>query len=276
MLRRSISLFVLGFLLQLFFCAQAFADLAQVLPELGDLQRWSVFTLGDNAGPGQLSDNTSIQGDVGAAGVGDITLKGTATIQGNLYWRSDGTLKMSPGATITGAQIHNQDSVLENDVAAAIATSRHAGSLQQNYSAPTKLELSRNQSFTVTGAPGQAVVLKLDSFVLTGNSTFTLQGTATTTFIINVSKQFSLSDAAKVVLSGGVDWSNVLFNVRGKGGAVSLSGNSTFAGILMANRRTIKVRAQANVDGELVANRVMLKTTFQGGAAVGHPPLVSP
>jgi choice-of-anchor A domain-containing protein len=277
MLRRSIALIAVGLSFQLFAPVKSSADLAAVLPELGDLQRWSVFTLGDGTGPDEFADTVSVQGDVGAAGVGDITLKGSAAIQGNLYYHSNGTLKMSPDATITGAQIHNQDSLLDNDAAAAIAASRHAASLKQHYFAPTSLELSRKQDFTVTGAPGQAVVLKLSSFVLTGNSTFTLQGTTTTTFIINVSKQFMLSDAAKVVLSGGVQWSNVLFNITGKGSAVSLSGNSSFAGILMANRRAIQVRDQASVDGELIANRVMLmKTGFRGAASVGHPPLTSP
>src|SRR6185295_15549545 len=91
-------------------------------------------------------------------------------------------------------------------------------------------------STTVTGAPGETVVLSLRDFQLAGHSTFTLQGTATTTFIINVSGQFSLLKNARIVLSGGVQWNDVLFNVRGSG-TVSISGDASLQGILMANGR---------------------------------------
>lgn len=257
--------------------SQASANLGDVLPELGDLQRWSVFTLGSETGPDELSGATVINGDVGVAGSGDITLKDTATINGDLYYRSNGTLTAGPNTTITGARFNNQDSLLDNDAAAAIATSRHATDLRRTFFAPTDIEFDRHQNFTANGGVGETVVLKLGNFALSGNSSFTLQGTASTTFIINVTKGFSLADNAQILLSGGVQWSNVLFNICAKGSAVSISGNATFAGILMANRRTIAVSDNATITGELIANRVMFnRSTFRGGATVNHPPIVSP
>src|SRR4029077_7098972 len=105
----------------------------------------------------------------------------------------------------------------------------------------------------------------------------TLEGTATTTFVVNVTKRFSLTDNARIVLAGGVQWSNVLFNIRGRNGAVSLSGSSSFAGILMANLRTIRLADQAGVAGDLIGNKgVFQRLSFQGGATVGPPSLVSP
>ena len=254
-----------------------FADLPAVLPEVGDLQHWSVFTLGSATTADELSGSAVINGDVGVAGIGDINLKDSATINGNLYYRSNGTLDRSSNSMIKGATFHDQDTLLDNDAAAAIAASRHATSLKQHYFAPNDLELSGNRNFTVTAAPGGNVVLKLGNFRMSVNSSLTLDGTATSTFIINVSKQFALSGNAKIVLSGDVQWSNVLFNVYAKDSAVWLSGNSSFAGMLMANRRTVQVSGHTSINGEVIANRVIFgKTGSKGSATVGHPPLVSP
>src|SRR4051812_41348962 len=72
----------------------ASADLLQTLPELGDLQRWAVFTLGDGVDADELAGNTSIQGDVGVAGNGNINVTGNAIVHGDVYYRSNGRLKV--------------------------------------------------------------------------------------------------------------------------------------------------------------------------------------
>src|SRR5947209_1228203 len=178
MFRGSLRLLVLSLAVLGFSLSHASADLAQVLPELGDLQRWSVFTLGNHTTHDTFGGSAVIQGDVGVAGIGDISLQDSAAIQGSLYYRSNGTLRTDPGTQITGATIHDQDGLLDSDAAAAIATSRHAGDLRQNFSAPADLELTGNRNFTASGAPGQNVVMKLGNFTLSGNSTLTLAGTA--------------------------------------------------------------------------------------------------
>jgi choice-of-anchor A domain-containing protein len=255
----------------------ASANLGDALPELGDLQRWSVFSHGILTTRDEFSGNAFVQGDVGVASVGDIALQDNATINGDLYYRSNGTLTVDPGAHITGAQIHDQDDLLDNESAAAFATAHHAANLRANFFAPTNLQLAGNRNFTVASAPGATVVLKLGNFTLADNSSFTLQGTASTTFIINVTQQFALSDNSKIVLSGGVQWSNVLFNICTKDSPVILSGNASFTGMLMANRRTVQMSGRAIVTGEIIANRVMLiKAGFNGNATVNHPPIVSP
>jgi cytoskeletal protein CcmA (bactofilin family) len=253
----------------------ASASLLDVLPEMGDLQRWAVFTLGAGGDDDLLSQNAFVQGDVGVAGNGNITMSGQATIQGDLYYRSNGTLTMSPNASVTGAQIHDQDSQLDNGVTEARSASRHAADLARTWFLATNVQLDNNKSISVAGAPGETVVVKLGNFELSGNATFTLQGSATTTFIINVRKQFSLSGHAQIVLAGGVEWNNVLFNVRGKEGPISLSGDSHFQGILMANGRTVHLNDSSTVTGEVIANRVVFNR-LTGGSSVIHPVLASP
>jgi cytoskeletal protein CcmA (bactofilin family) len=276
MVGRSVRSLGLSFLLLLLAAGRASAALGDTLPELGDLQRWSVFTLGVLTTQDELFGHAFIQGDVGVAGGGDIALRDHATIQGDLYYRSNGTLTLDPHAQITGAQIHDQDDFLDNEAAAAMATSRHAASLQSNAFGPNDLQLTGKRNFTLSGAPGDTVVLKLGNFTLSGNSSFTLQGTASTTFIINVTKQFALSGNSKIVLSGGVQWNNVLFNISGRDSGVTLGANSSFSGILMANRRTVQLSGGATVTGEVIANRFIFKAGLNGESTITHPPIVSP
>lgn len=244
--------------------------LLQVLPELGDLERWGVFSLGAYPFSDRLSGNANIQGDVGVAGNGRICLGDNATIEGDLYYRSNGSLKILDSATITGTTYNDRDSELDNGVNEARSSSDHAFALAPTRSYPWIVQ-SGNHSTTISGAPGETVVLKLQDFMLSGNATFTLQGTATTTFIINVKNAFSLAGNAKIVLSGGLQWDDVLFNVRGNASDVSLTGNASFQGVLMANRRTVNLGGHSTVTGEIIANRILLA----GNSRVIHPPIAS-
>lgn len=136
----------------------------------------------------------------------------------------------------------------------------------------TSINLGQDQSMIVQGAPGETVVLNLKNFVMSDSARLTLQGTATTNFIINVTKQFSLSGSAKIVLSGGVQWDNVMFNVRGKGTVVRLSGQSELVGILTANRRKVQLSDNSIVRGQVFARRVVLLD----GSQIIQPPVASP
>ena len=247
----------------------ASANLLEVLPEMGDLARWTLFSMGNNGL--QFSGFTVVQGDVGAAGNGIISIGGHATIDGNLYYRSNSTLVVGDDATITGARYHDRDSELDNGLGEASRMSDHAFALAPTRSY-TNINLVRNQSITLQGAPGETVVLSLKNFLMQGHATFTLQGTATTNFIINVTKQFSLSGYAKIILSGSVQWDNVLFNVRGQGTDVLVSNNARLEGILMANLRTVRLSGQSRVTGEVIARKIVMSN----GSQITHPPVVSP
>ena len=249
---------------------QAKADVSGVIPEIGDLERWTVFSLGDGNNFSRAFGHALIDGDLGLAGNGNLLMGGYATVNGDVYDRSNGTVLTFQHAFIAGSIFHNQDALLDNGVNEAIAASAHAFSLTPNRPS-TSVKLLGNHAITITGAPGETVVLSLKNFILRDNSSFTLQGTATTTFVINVNKKFSLSGNSHIDLAG-LQWNQVLFNVVGTGQRVSLGGSSVFNGILMANDRTIKMKADATVSGELIANRLKIR----GSTRVLHPPVISP
>ena len=226
---------------------------------MAPLQQWTVFSLGggitDTTTTDDLSGSTYIKGNVGVGGSGDINLTGNATIDGNLVYRSNGTLKMSGNSRVTGTTVHGGDSDLDISSSAAILTSNNAFAMPVTpiYAGITNIQGSQN--VTLTGVPGQTVVLKLQNFTLTTGS-LTLQGGAN--FVINVSNQFSLTNHSQIILALGTTWDDVLFNVRGGGSKVDLSGQSTLQGVLMANDRTVSVSGGAMVTGKVIANKVSL------------------
>ena len=249
--------------------APAKADVSGVIPEIGDLERWTVFSLGDDHNFSRAFGHALIDGDLGLAGNGNFLMGGYATINGDVYDRSKGTVLTFQNAFITGSIFNNQDALLDNGVNEALAASAHAFLLTPNRP-NTSVKLLGDENITITGAPGETVVLSLKNFILGDNSSFTLQGTATTTFVINVSKKISLKGNSHIDLAG-LQWNQVLFNVVGTGHRISLGGSSIFNGILMANDRTIKLKGDATVSGELIANRLKLR----GSSRVLHPPIVS-
>ncbi len=185
----------------------------------------------------------------------------------DLDYPRDEALKIS-GHENTGTPYYNSDSQVDN-VAEETVNSPIPRSPANSF---TRLTLARRQSVTLTGAPGETVTLKLGHFVLSGNSMFTLQGTATTTFIIKVKNQFSLTGNAKVVLLGGVQWDDVIFIVRGQGDVVSLSRHARLEGILMAKKRKIRLRNRSIVHGQVIARAIALR----GASRIDQPPIVSP
>ena len=136
----------------------------------------------------------------------------------------------------------------------------------------TRIDLTRHQNVAVSGSPGEMVTLNLRDFVLGGNSTFTLEGTATTTFIINVRNEFALSGRSRVVLAGDAQIENVVFNILGKGDVVRLTKRASLAGIVVANRRIVRLSGHAIINGQVSARHVRLKDASQ----IIPPPIVSP
>ena len=256
------------------------ADISQAIPEFGDLRRWAAFSLGGGITEtdviDQFTGTTDIYGDVGVAGDGNISLSGSATIHGDLYWRTPGTLKLSGNAQITGMRHHDSasDTILDNGVSEANATSTHAASFTLSSTAYASLTniTSSMTLYAQHDRPGNSTVLNLNSIVLGNQSILTLSGTATDVFILNVSNQFSLTSQSKIVLSGGLSWDDVLFNIKGSGSEVTLDGQSTVNGIIMANKRTVNLSGGSTVSGQVIANKIKMS----GSSRIIRPPITSP
>ena len=172
---------------------------------MGDLLRWGVFALGGDVAIDNVNatGNVYVKGDVGVAGNGDIAASGNATLDGNLWYRSNGTLTIKGKPKLNGTIFHGvaYDSQLDNGVTEAVNTSNQAFALPVTPAYAGITDITGNSHVVLSGAPGQTVVLKLQNLTLTAGS-LTLQGSTNTTFVINVSKSFSLTNSRRHYSAG--------------------------------------------------------------------------
>ena len=120
--------------------------------------------------------------------------------------------------------------------------------------------------------------MNLSSFVMGGGNngnggTLTLNGAAGSAFVLNISGAFSLGGNAKILLTGGLTVSDVLFNITGSNSTFSIGGDALFNGTLLAYnssgaQRTLQITGHnTQINGELLANKINL----QSGAHVKKP-----
>jgi hypothetical protein len=183
----------------------------------------------------------------------------------NSVWPSAATAPLNSNETVSIGYFYDESvsSVLNS------SNTAFASMLASSY---TNIRLQDHQNVTLSGAPGETVTLNLRNFALHNHATLTLVGTATTSFVINVTKQFSLSGMSKIILSGGIQWNNVFFNVLGSGSTVSLSGKASLTGTLTAAQRVVRLRGQTVVYGKVIAPKVLLSNAAQ----IVLPPVTSP
>ena len=219
---------------------------------VGSADYFTVLTKSD-AG---FTDNTItgpsfVIGNYGLGGQGKLSITGSSTITGKLVNHTGGQVNganaISGGVTTNDAQLAQAlaDAQALSDAAAAEASTPAYASL-----------INVTGSMTITGGPGEKVVLNLQTFKLDGGATFTLQGTTTTSFIINVSKKFALTGGSAITLSG-VPPQNVLINIRGTGEQVAFSGKASMSGILLALNRKVDL-SSGFVLGKVIANQVVI------------------
>ena len=238
--------------------------------------RASLFTA-LSAGDMNYYDNTltgpsKIVGNVGVGGRANFSMS-DGVIDGNVYMNSYGKFTMSGPARFTPGHgvIANQDSTLNGALSDArdLSSSAAAEMATHNYTVTmgsfNGTTVNGNKSFSLADSNpfgGSKIVLNLQDLVMTGG-TFTLQGTATTTYVINVSRNFSLNNAKIVLadLSGnvnsatGVQASHVLFNVVGSGSQVSLNQGTSLTGILLAAQRKVDLSG-GKVFGRVIGNQI--------------------
>ena len=91
--------------------------------------------------------------------------------------------------------------------------------------------------------------------------------------MLNISGAFDLGGKAKILLTGGLTVSDVLFNVTGSNSTFSIGGDALFNGTLLAYnssgaQRTLQISGHnTQINGELLANKISL----QSGAHVKKP-----
>jgi hypothetical protein len=231
---------------------------------------WGAFVVGGSFNSGERNEfaNSDVYGDVGVAG-GSVKMH-SGTIHGRLYAATNVDVDIKrPGRVTEGVEqgTPNANTILNQGVMDANRISMQAaGMAATDFSLTTVNFKNRNYTYNLTLTCN---VLNLTDFSLKGG-TFTLVGTAAQGIILNVSRDFSLTNGAHIVLSGGLTWDSVLFNIIGTGHVALLDEASTMQGMLLATRRTVRMRNHSTVDGEVISRDIDI-----GGMSRIRNPVVS-
>jgi len=263
--RRSISVWVAVIL----FCVAAGAGSASqyqdTLPD-GQINTGSasVFTVLTSSSDWTRGGSV-LGGDVGID-QGQFSLWGGSEVLGDLVYHT-GVVITTSGGSVHGTT-YSDDPLIDSALmdAQMLSDAASAESVTPRYTTLTSVNLNHS-SLTITGSANEKVVLRLTDFVLTNNSILTLSGTATTSFIFNVTETFSLRSNSHINLLN-VPASNVLFNILGTGSQVLLRGGSTMSGTLLALNRNVRIRGHrhrhgwqdsgSQVFGTVIANEVTI------------------
>lgn len=212
-----------------------------------------------------MSGGSSVSGSVGSVGVlnGNLTLSGSSHVDATAYVTTTNAVTAGGSSTIaTIVQNGTTDAALTQASYDAIAASAHYAAL-----AATNNTKSVSGNKTFTGAAGQNVV-NLTSVSLSGNKTITFDSPSNSTWVVNCSGAFSLQGGAtggsKIVLTGGITPSQILWNVTGDG-SLSIATSSIFNGIVLAPSRATSIGGGSVVNGALLIG---------GTSSVGGSPVV--
>jgi len=200
-----------------------------------------------------IRNGSVVQGNIGID-QGTFTLTEESDVFGDLLYHTGAMIDISRGSKVHGT-IFSDDPLIDSALmdAQSLSGAARMEPVTPRYADLTSVNLD-GSSLTISGGANEKVVLKLTNFILTNHSIFTLSGTATTAFIINVRNTFSLTSNSAISLLN-VPASNVLFNIRGAGTIVQLRGGSTMSGTLLALRRNVRIRGGSKVVGRVIAYR---------------------
>jgi len=185
-----------------------------------------------------------------------------ATINGHLFVDPTATVSIHPDLIVTcGTSTKN--------LSGADADAR-AASLADAALPPTQVFGNITSTTTITGNGGLNVI---DVGTINLMDTLTLAGTASDVFIINVSGDFTCNGCA-ISLSGGVTYTNVLFNVFNAGTTLVdiFKPVAIVNGIFLAPLRAVAVD-KATLNGAVIGAGVAMDTlTVHSGATVTFCP----
>src|SRR5207244_8146512 len=260
----------------------------------GTTPEWAIYVYGAGTASSRFNalnissppDATVLQVDCDTALAGvysTLTVSGHTSISGgDRFEQMTSTESINSTGTIAGSRFSSTtiNSQLNSGVTSLKNVSMTAAGLTATAGSPTSLNIGKNQSRIFDNTPfGGKYVMNLSSFVMGGGTnggnggTLTLNGPAGSAFVLNISGAFSLAGNAKILLTGGLTVSDVLFNITGSNSTFTIGGDALFNGTLLAYNSSGAQRAlqitghNTQINGELLAYKISL----QSGAHVKKP-----
>jgi MYXO-CTERM domain-containing protein len=220
---------------------------------------WAIVTNSNNPhinGPGMTNGNVAITNPTGK-----FNLDNPNGVNGNVVLAPGATLANT--GTITGSVSYTLPTNVLMDAQGAETTFTNLGT------GLSPISITGTQTINSSG-PGATNVFNVSNFNL-GSNVLTLNGGASDQFIFDITSGGLTVNSGKVVLTGGLLPSDVLFNVES--GDLSTSGGlnneSVITGIVLVGNGNVNM-SPGQVNGELIS---LTTGTFQivSGANVNSP-----
>jgi len=254
---------------------------------VGSDSLFTVLTKGDfNNLNNTFTGPSVITGNVGIGGHGNYSMS-DGTVNGDIYMNSFGTLTLSGPAKITGHKRGartdqgedgtDQTSTLANALADSVSLSAAAAALAptSNY-AVTHGSFTQGQSINISNPANnitidgimnnpfnKPIVLSINAVNLS-NGSLTLNGNAHTTFVLNITGDFTINNS-NIFATGGLLASHILFNLEGTA-TFNMQQGTTATGTFMALNRNVSLSG-GKIFGRLVTNQLTLTS---GGQVVSQ------
>lgn len=254
---------------------------------VGNDSLFTVLTLGNfNNLNNQFTGPSIITGNVGIGGKGNYSMS-DGTLNGDIYMNSFGTLTTSGPATITGHRRGartdqgedgtDQTATLNNAIAdaqslaaaaAALANTSNYAVTQGSFTQGGSISISNPaNNVTINGAMNnpfnQPIVLSINMINLS-NGTLTLTGNSHTTFVLNITGNYTINNS-NIVATGGLLASHILFNLEGTA-TFNMQQGTTATGVFIAPNRNVDLSG-GKIYGRLVTNQL---TITSGGQVVSQ------
>jgi hypothetical protein len=148
-------------------------------------------------------------------------------------------------------------------VAAVYAAANEASSLS-----PTQTFDTITGDITIEATAGDNInVIRITNKIQLSGATVTINGSANDFFVINVADKVAMSGTSKILLSGGISPSNVLFNL---GGDLSQSGSSIANGTFLVPYGKV-ANASANFYGAVYSPEIAMSGGAGADGYQGYP-----
>jgi len=205
-------------------------------------------SLSNSTGITVNSGATSSQANLGINSGGKLNQTGTVVIQGTYYKFSTNADSTTSGFTAVGGVNTTSNSKLTTAASDATAASTTLAGLTPNQTLGT---ITANTTISAT-VPGRNVINLTD--INMGNGTIlTLSGSATQSFVINVTGT-STVNFSNVSLVGGLTAANVIFNVL-NGDSVTDNSPDVVNGTIMDINGTVSITNNDTINGEIISGK---------------------
>jgi hypothetical protein len=206
-----------------------------------------------------LNGGFNLAGNIGIGKNGKAQLDGNNAIAGNAYEDSGVTTSYNSGTTSLSGTIYTQS--MATAIADASNAAIAAAALTANLSVSGNAINLSSSSITIKALTNLSEnVLNISSLSLMNSTlTFDDNGFAGAKFIINVTGAFTIgtSGSGKSFIKGinGASGADVLFNIEGSSGTVSITGNSAdqIIGTILAPARSVTIGGGGTLAGNIIA-----------------------